>query len=96
MNFLEWMGLSKLMKDTEPDNVIKFPEKIPEMPKVVPPIPEPEKPTKIFYKIGLTDNNRVSLMLTSGEILMTKLGGQNLIEQLEVFINQLSDENDAA
>ena len=57
-------------------------------------MPAPEKPAKIFYKIGVTDNNRVSFSLNyTGEILMNKQGIQNLIDQLEVFMNQLHDED---
>ena len=48
------------MDDTDPKNVIKLPTP----PRLVPPVPAPEKPAKIFYKIGVTDNNRVSFCRT--------------------------------
>jgi len=77
-------------KKREYSNVVKFPE-----PKVVPDTPyvEPPKPeAKIFYRIGATDSNRVSFSMGHMEITMTRLGCQNMINQLEVFLNQLEDE----
>lgn len=71
------------------DNVVPFPEKIP---YIVPPEPEPEAPAIVFYRIGVTDKNRISLSMGMTEITMTKTGVQSLIEQLQVFRDQLSDE----
>jgi hypothetical protein len=78
-------------KKRDYSNVIKFPETkaVPDIPYVVP--PEPEKPAKIFYRIGVTDNNRVAFSMGMSEITMTKLGCQQMIDQLEVFMNQLGD-----
>ena len=94
MNFFEWLGLSKFIKDTEPTNVIKFPElkTTPPMPYVVPPVPAPEPPAKIFYKIGTTDTNRLSLWVCGAEIVMTKGAVEKLIAQLELVKDQLYDE----
>jgi hypothetical protein len=80
-------------KDREEDynNVVKFPE-IPKVPYIVPPVPEPEVPAKIFYRIGVTDNNRVAFSMGQSEITMTKLGCQHMIDQLEVFMGQLHNE----
>jgi hypothetical protein len=55
-------------------------------------MPAVEEPAKIFYRIGVTDNNRVAFSMGYSEITMTKLGCEQMIEQLEVFMNQLSDE----
>jgi hypothetical protein len=82
-------------KKKEYSNVIKFPEskEAPAVPYIAP--PEPEKPAKIFYRVGVADNNRVAFSMGHSEITMTKLGCQQLIEQLEVFMNQLHDREDA-
>jgi hypothetical protein len=79
-------------KKKEYSNVVKFPEPkaVPDIPYVAP--PEPEKPAKIFYRIGVTDNNRVAFSMGMSEIIMTKVGCQQMIDQLEVFMNQLPDE----
>lgn len=73
--------------------MIKFPEpkETSKMPYVVP--PEPASEAKIFYRIGVTDSNRVSFSMGYTEITMTKLGCQQMIDQLEVFKNQLHDED---
>lgn len=79
-------------KDQQPSNVVKFPE-----PKAVPPMPEveppKEEPSTIFYRFGVTNNNRLALQMGYSEITMSKQGVQNLIDQLEFFKNQLEDEN---
>lgn len=80
-------------KDKTPSNVVPFPE-IPKMPYIVPPAPEPEKPAKIFYRLGVTDNNRVAFSMGMSEITMTKLGCQQMIDQLTFFQGQLYDGED--
>ena len=89
MNFLEWLGLKKVMDDTDPKNVIKFPE-----PKTVPYVEPPEKPATVFYRLGVTDNNRISLQIGYSEITMNAAGVDNLIKQLQVFRDQLREEQD--
>ena len=79
-------------KYKKPDNVITFPEPKAEL-KVAPEV-EPEKPALTFYRLGLTDNNRVSFQMGYSEITMNKEGCQNLIKQLEFFMNQLEDDTD--
>lgn len=69
--------------------VIPFPEKTPPMPEVE--LPK-EKPAHTYYRLGVTDNNRVSFQMGYSEITMNKTGVKNLIEQLELFMNQLQDE----
>ena len=70
------------------DNVVDFPK------LVEPPKPEPKKeePAKIFYRLGLTDNNRVAFSMGYSEITMNKEGVQQMIDQLEFFQSQLCDE----
>lgn len=87
-------------KGKEPDNVVKFPtwKDVPPPPKLVPPMPEvkePKKPDpKIFYRFGLTDNNRVAFSMGHMEITMNKEGCQNLIDQITFFMNQLDEEDE--
>jgi hypothetical protein len=70
--------------------VIQFPEL-----KAVPaPEPEPEKPGRVFYRLGLSDNNRVSLSMYYGEILMNGPGVQSLIDQLEFYKSQLTEDEE--
>lgn len=71
------------------DNVYKLPA-----PKAVPPMPEvkKEEPAKIFYRFGVTDNNRVAFSMGYSEILMTKEGCQQMIDQLTFFQSQLYDD----
>ena len=69
------------------DNVIPFPDTVP---YIVP--PAPEEPAKVFYRIGVTDKNSVAFSMGMTEITMTKAGVQSLIEQLQVFRDQLLDE----
>ena len=76
-------------------NVVKFPEHkaVPETPYIVPTPPVPEKPATVFYRLGITDNNRLAFSMGMMEITMNKDGVQNLINQLQVFNDQLSDED---
>jgi len=70
--------------------VVKFPEL-----KAVPtPEPEPEKPAKVFYRLGLSDNNRVSLSMYYGEILMNRAGVQSLIDQLEFYRDRIEEDDE--
>lgn len=52
----------------------------------------PEKPANTYYRLGLTDNNRVSFQMGYSEITMSRAGCENLIKQLTLFMNQLDDE----
>lgn len=92
MNFLSWLGFNKLMEDTDPKNVYKFPEPkaVPKMPEVEPP---KEKEAKIFYRLGMTDNNRVAFSMGHMEITMNYEGCQQMIDQLTFFQSQLHDDN---
>jgi hypothetical protein len=72
------------------NNVVKFPEL-----KAAPePKPEPEQPAKIFYRFGLTDNNRVAFSMGYSEITMNREGVQGMIDQLTFFRDQLTEEEE--
>lgn len=64
------------------------------VPSVPAPVPAPEKPATVFYRIGVTDNNRVSLQMGYSEITMNADGVDNLIKQLQVFRDQVRVEED--
>lgn len=79
----------------EASNVYSLPKPkaVPPMPEVTPPEKEPE--AKIFYRLGLTDNNRLAFNMGYNEITMNKAGIQQMIDQLEFFKSQLYDEDDS-
>ena len=77
-------------KSSEKSNVVPFPEKKDHV--VQPETPKKEDPAKIFYRFGVTDNNRLAFQMGYSEITMNKAGVQNLINQLEFFRDQLVDE----
>jgi hypothetical protein len=89
MSFFKWFD-----RGDKPTNVVEFPtpKVVPPMPYIVPPAPAPEEPAKVFYRLGVTDKNRVALSMGMTEITMTKAGVENLIQQLQVFRDQLRDE----
>lgn len=80
----------KLMSDYN-DNVYNLPK-----PKLVPPVPEvgptKDEVSKIFYRFGVTDNNRVAFSMGYNEITLNKQGCQQMIDQLTFFMNQLEEE----
>ena len=81
-------------KDSESkDNVYNLPtaKAVPKMPEVEPP-KEKEEPAKIYYRMGLTDNNRVAFSMGYSEITMNKAGCQQMIDQLRFYKSQLYDE----
>lgn len=58
--------------------------------------PEPapkEKDATVFYRLGVTDNNRVAFQMGYSEITMNRQGCQNLIDQLTFFMNQLENDH---
>ena len=79
-------------KDNTPSNVVPFPE--PE-PKPVPQIDPPEKPAQTFYRLGLTDNNRVSFTMGYSEITMNAAGINTMIRLLETYRDQLEEVDDS-
>ena len=67
--------------------VIQFPEltAAPTVPKEVP----KDTGGKIVYSIGLTDDNRVSIVMGYSSMTMNAAGVQQMIEQLELFKSQI-------
>ncbi len=51
-----------------------------------------EKDPITYYRLGLTDNHRVSLSMGYSEITMNVAGVNNLIKQLELFRDQLQED----
>lgn len=74
----------------EANNVYNLPK-----PKAVPPVPEvkKEEPAKIYYRLGLTDNNRVAFSMGYSEITMNHEGIQQMIDQLTFFQSQLYEDD---
>ena len=58
----------------------------------VPPKPK-DKDAVVYYRFGVTDNNRVAFQMGYNEITMNREGCQNLIDQITFFMNQLDDEH---
>lgn len=76
-------------KKDKDSNIVPFPE-LKEYTKP----PEPEKPAHTYYRLGITDNNRVSFQMGYSEITMNAAGVNNMIKQLEVFRDQLQEQTD--
>lgn len=57
-------------------------------------MPEVEKPAITYYRIGMTSNNRVSFAMGYSEITLNAGGIDNLIKQLEVFRDQLQEDDE--
>jgi len=78
-----------------PKNVVPFPA-----PKAVAPTPqaeppkEKEKPPHTYYRLGLTDNNRVSFSMGYSEITMSAGGIDSMIKLLESYRDLLQKEED--
>lgn len=87
-----WDDVPDLNKDYDNSNVYNLPKPkaVPKMPEVTPP---KEEPAKIFYRLGLTDNNRVAFSMGYTEITMNKEGCQQMIDQIAFFQSQLYDDN---
>lgn len=64
-------------------------KEVPPMPQVIPP---KEKQSTVFYRFGVTDNNRVAFSMGYSEITMNRQGCQDMIDQLTFFMNQLKEE----
>jgi hypothetical protein len=73
-------------------NVIKFPESK-TVPYIEPP-EEKEKPSHTYYRLGLTDTNRVSLAMGYSEITMNAAGVDSMIKLLETYRDLLVEENE--
>jgi hypothetical protein len=93
LNMKENTMFDLFKKNKMPKNVVPFPA--PQVvPKVEPP-KEPEKPVSTYYRLGITNNGRVSFQMGYSEITMNADGIDNMIKQLECFRDQiLKYEND--
>jgi hypothetical protein len=79
-------------KKKMPENVVPFPA-----PKAVPQVEPPkekEKPAHTYYRLGLTDNNRVSLAMGYSEITMNAAGIDSMIKLLESYRDLLVEEEE--
>ena len=78
-------------KKRDYSNVIKFPE-------VKTPYIEPlkEKDPAIHYTIGHTNDNRIAFRIGYSTLTMNYVGVQQLIDQLELYQSQLTQEEDNA
>ena len=94
MSFLSFLGFGKMVKDGA--DVLEFPKPkaVPKVPEVKQPEPPKEEPARTYYRLGLTDNNRVSFYMGYNEITMNKEGCQQMIDQLKFFQKQLYNETD--
>jgi hypothetical protein len=79
-------------KKDKTSNVIPFPEKKEDY--ITPELPKKEEPSITYYRVGITNNNRVSLQMGYSEITMNAAGINNLIKQLEVFRDQLAEQDE--
>jgi hypothetical protein len=82
----DWFG-------RKPDytNVVKFPEQVKAQ---APYIEPPEKPEQEYYSIGITSENRMTFKIGYSTLTMNRQGVEHLIEQLEVFLNQLPEDEE--
>ena len=76
-------------KDKKPSNVVPFPKS--EAVPYVEPSPKPEEPSITYYRLGITDNGRVSFQMGYSEITMNAGGVDGMIKQLQVFRDQIRD-----
>jgi hypothetical protein len=79
-------------KKRDYSNVVKFPA--PQAVPYIEPPKEKEKPAHTYYRLGLTDNNRVSFAMGYSEITMTAAGVDSMIKLLETYRDLLSEEHD--
>lgn len=88
----DFFRFRKNIENQENSNVVKFPQ--PDAVPYVEPPKEKEKPATVYYRLGVTDNNRVAFNMGYSEITMNRQGVQNMIEQLTFFMNQLEDDDE--
>ena len=91
LNMKENTMFDLFKKNKMPANVVPFPA-----PKAVKPVEPPapkEKDPTTYYSIGHTDDNRVTLRMGYTTLTMNYHGVQNLIDQLELYQNQLHKED---
>jgi hypothetical protein len=76
-------------------NVVQFPDVSKTEVKTPYTPPEPEKPVTTYYRLGITNNGRVSFQMGYSEITMNAGGIDNMIAQLEVFRDQILQYEDS-
>ena len=91
MNFLEFLGLKKVMDDTDTKNVIKLPV------DYVKPDPLPPKPRE-FYRVGFTDDGYTTLTLCGNNsetmtLSMTQSSCEKLIKLLQATYTEEVDDD---
>lgn len=77
--------------DIPPLDQLPDPTTYPPMPEVTP--PKEEKKSTVYYRLGITDDNRVSFQMGYTEITLNAVGVDQMIKQLEVFRDQLDAED---
>jgi hypothetical protein len=77
-----------------PKNVVPFPAPAPKLVEPPEPPKEKEKPVHTYYRLGLTDNNRVSFSMGYSEITMSAAGIDSMIKLLESYRDLLQKEED--
>jgi len=83
----DWFG-----RKDDYSNVVKFPDKVSPTPYIAPPTPKEVQPDAV-YSIGVTaEGTHMTFTMGYSTLTMTKTGCQNLIDQLEVFKNQLGED----
>jgi len=82
-HMFDWL---KMKKD---DKIIPFPEPKP-VPYIAP--PEPKKEPKVYYTLGLSNDNRVCFTMGHSTLTMNEVGVQNLIEELEFYKSRIENE----
>ena len=90
---MEPLMLDLFRKNKMPKNVVPFPA-LKAVAPVEPPAPKEKDPTT-YYSIGHTDDNRVTLRMGYTTLTMNYHGVQNLIDQLELYQQQLHKEENA-
>ena len=90
LNMKENTMFDLFKRNKMPANVVPFPA-----PKAVEPLEPPapmEKDPSIHYTIGHTNDNRVAFRIGYSTLFMNSAGVQTLIDQLELYQNQLHKE----
>jgi hypothetical protein len=74
-------------------NVVKFPEQA-KIPTPFIELPKQEKESSVHYTLGHTDDNRIAFRIGYSTLTMNRVGVEHLIQQLQVFRDQLHEEQD--
>ena len=91
-DFFKRKTAKDFMQDARDTYGLPEPKETPSMPPV-PPNPAKDD-AKIFYRFGVTDNNRIAFSMGYSEITMNKAGCQQLIDQVTFFMSQLEEDAD--